>query len=138
MKTALILTILSAQNVETLITKEAKRQNVPVEFALAIARQETNMKCAAIGKNGERGVLQIKPSTAADYGFKGLPSKLNDCQTGIKYGMMYLRAALDRADNDLYVAALMYNGGLYTKKKKSKYAKEVVARVKAGGNPRKA
>ena len=115
------------QSVESIVRYNASFFEIPQWFAVAIAKQESNLNCAAIGRNGERGAMQIKPSTAIDYGYRGRPSGLNDCQTGIRYGMMYLKAALDKAGGDFYLAALFYNGGLYTKKKRSAYAQKILA-----------
>lgn len=128
--TALILcsVLLMAQkgaSVQDLVRKEAVRQGVPVNLALAVARHESNFRCSAVGRAGERGVMQIKPRTAHGLGYRGSPSGLNNCSTGIRYGMMYLKQAYRKSGGSVYRAALLYNGGLGTNRKKSKYAEQI-------------
>lgn len=109
-----------------IIMSEARKHNIPVWYALRIAHIETRLNCKAVGRAGERGPMQIKPSTARDLGYKGEDGGLSDCRTGAKYAMMYLRAALNKANGNLYYAAVLYNAGLYTKKKKSAYAEKAI------------
>lgn len=114
-----------AKNVQGMVAAEAVRQGVPVSLAMSIAKHESNFKCHVIGKQGERGVMQIKPSTARGVGYKGPISALSNCQTGIRYGMIYLRMAYKKANGNSYRAAILYNGGLGTKRKKSAYAEKI-------------
>lgn len=69
--------------------------------------------------------MQILPRTARGLGYSGPASGLNHCQTGIKYGMMYLKLAYKKAGGNSYKAAILYNKGLGSKRKKSKYAEKV-------------
>jgi soluble lytic murein transglycosylase-like protein len=112
----------SAQN---MVRAEAARQGVPVSLALAVARHESGFKCYLVGKAGERGVMQIKPTTARGIGYRGSASGLSNCATGIRYGMMYLKMAYKKAGGDFYRTAILYNGGLGSKKKRSSYAEKV-------------
>lgn len=111
--------------VEAMVRSEAVRQGVPVSLALSIARHESSFRCGAVGRHGERGVMQIKPSTARSLGYKGSPSGLNNCYTGIHYGMIYLRMAYKLSGGNSYRAAVMYNRGLGTRSKKSAYAEKI-------------
>jgi soluble lytic murein transglycosylase-like protein len=61
--------------------------------------------------------MQIKPATARGIGYKGPAKGLNDCRTGIHWGMKYLRMAIEVADGDLKRAAFLYNAGLNAKTK---------------------
>lgn len=114
-----------AKDVRGMVAAEAARQGVPVSLALSVAKHESNFRCSAVGRHGERGVMQIKPSTARGLGYKGTASGLNNCQTGIRYGMIYLRMAYKKAKGNTYRAAILYNGGLGTKRKKSAYAEKI-------------
>lgn len=121
-------TFLMAQgrpSVQDMVRSEAVRQGVPVSLALAIAKKESNFKCHVIGTHGERGVMQIKPVTARGVGYRGPISALNNCHTGILYGMIYLKMAYKKSGGNVYKTALLYNGGLGTRKSKSKYAEEI-------------
>lgn len=113
-------------SVKEMVKREARAQGVPEHFALAIARTESNFRCSAVGRAGERGVMQIKPRTARGVGYKGSAQGLNNCAVGIRYGMKYLALAYRKARGNLHLAATYYNRGLGTKSRKSAYAKKVL------------
>lgn len=117
----------SLSEIEQMVAVEARAQGVPVDFAIAIAYHESRFKCSAIGGANERGVMQIKPSTARDIGYKGPSSGLNGCQAGVYWGMKYLKMAIDKAKGDLKRAAFLYNAGIYAKTKNPARKKYVVA-----------
>lgn len=105
----------STQSVPDIVAAAALYAGVPVKFALSIAHHESRFTCGAIGSQGERGVMQIKPSTARGIGYKGSTRGLNDCRTGIYWGMKYLKMAIVKANGDLKRAAFLYNAGLGAK-----------------------
>lgn len=120
---------LSAQanaDVQTMVRTEAARQGVPVSLALKVAKHESNFRCGAIGRHGERGVMQIKPRTAKGLGYRGSASGLNNCAVGIKYGMMYLSLAYKKSRGNVRHAATLYNAGLGTRKRNSAYAQRIL------------
>lgn len=127
----------NAGGVQKLVETEAMRQGVPVGLAVAIARTESKFNCGAVGRHGERGVMQIKPRTAKGVGYRGSPSGLNNCQTGIRYGMIYLKQAHRRAGGNVYRTALLYNAGLGSNRKKSAYAEKIVSQCGCGRGARK-
>ena len=112
-------------SVQNMVRNEAIRQGVPVSLAMAVASHESKFKCGVIGRAGERGVMQIKPSTARGIGYRGTPSGLSNCAVGIRYGMIYLKMAYKKAGYSPYKAALFYNGGLGSRKKRSSYAEQI-------------
>jgi len=118
-----------ATSVPDMVRSEAIKQGVPVALALAVAKTESNFKCSAVGRGGERGVMQIKPRTARGIGYKGSPAGLNNCRIGIYYGMVYLRMAYKAAKGNVYRTALLYNAGLGSKRKRSAYAEKVVKKI---------
>lgn len=120
-----IFSLSAHADVPKMVAEEARRQGVPVSLALSVAKHESNFKCGAIGRSGERGVMQILPRTARGLGYSGRASGLNHCQTGIRYGMMYLKLAYNKAGGNTYKAAIFYNKGLGSKRKKSSYAEKV-------------
>lgn len=109
-------TATNKEQVARIVLQEAQAAGVPGDLALAMAKVESNLNCAARGSAGERGVMQIKPSTARSMGYQGKPNGLNDCQVGAHYGMKYLREALDRANGDHCRAAGLYNMGIGNKR----------------------
>lgn len=122
---SVLLTAQKGASVQDMVRSEAARQGVPASLALAVAKHESNFRCSAVGRAGERGVMQIKPRTAHGLGYRGSPSGLNNCRTGIRYGMMYLKMAYRKAGGSVYRTALLYNGGLGSNRKKSKYAEQI-------------
>ena len=118
-----------SQTVKNMVVAEAYKQGVPASLAVAIAKAESNFKCSAVGRAGERGVMQIKPPTARGLGYKGSASGLNNCAVGILYGMLYLKQAYRKAGGNIYRAALLYNAGIHSKRKNSTYAKKVSGTV---------
>lgn len=115
----------AGSGVRNMVAAEAARQGVPVGLALAVAKAESNFRCSAVGRAGERGVMQIKPRTARGLGYKGSAAGLNNCAVGIRYGMIYLKQAYRKAGGNIYRAALLYNAGIHSKKKSSAYAKKI-------------
>ena len=102
-----------------LYQEASARTGIPVDVLIAQGRQESGFKADAVGKAGEIGLGQIKPSTAAAPGF-GLspvdPSKLKDPRTNINFQADYLKARLPPGANPSDPAAIRaalhgYNGG---------------------------
>ena len=118
-----------SNTVKNMVAAEARKQGVPVGLAVAVAKAESNFKCSAVGRAGERGVMQIKPPTARGLGYKGSASGLNNCAVGILYGMLYLKQAYRKAGGNIYRAALLYNAGIHSKRKNSTYSKKVSGTV---------
>lgn len=118
-----------AESVPDMVRSEAIRQGVPVGLAMAIAKAESNFRCSAVGRGGERGVMQIKPATARGIGYRGPSSGLNNCRVGIRYGMMYLKMAYRIAKGNVYRTALLYNAGIGSKRKRSAYAEKIVKKI---------
>lgn len=99
----------------------AAATGVPVAILKAMARQESGMNPNAVGKSGEVGLIQVKPSTAQNpgYGVAGVnPSTLRDPKANALFGAQYLAARAKAAgvtnwdDRQQLAKALMaYNGG---------------------------
>ena len=90
---------------------EAKARGLPAEVADAVARIESGYNSAAIGGDGERGMMQVMPPTAAMLGFKGTAEQLADPATNIRLGVTYLAGAWKRANGDLCRALMKYRAG---------------------------
>ncbi|HWV51674.1 lytic transglycosylase domain-containing protein [Pseudorhodoplanes sp.] len=95
----------------TLIESEAKREGLAPEIAEAVMSVESGFNPAAIGGDGEIGLMQILPSTARMLGFVGSNADLAVPATNIRYGVTYLGQAWRRAGGDLCTAVMKYRAG---------------------------
>jgi len=98
-------------NVKALVAFEAQMQGVPIDFALAVAEQESGFTCNVISTADAMGVLQVLYPTAVEMGYRGKPEELLRCHMSAKFGVKYLKRALDDASGDLCLAANKYFAG---------------------------
>ncbi len=91
--------------------RQAANAGIPADFLRAIIRVESDWDAELTGFAGEIGLMQIKPETARDMGFRGEDSALYDPETNIRWGAAYLAAAYKLAKGDLCQAVLKYNSG---------------------------
>jgi soluble lytic murein transglycosylase len=89
---------------------------VPTEFALAIARQESEFNPRAVSTAGARGLMQLMPATAAEVSGKlGVDYDLNrltaDEMYNARLGTAYLARMLRAYDGSYILAAAAYNAG---------------------------
>jgi len=79
-------------------------------LALAVAYQESKFRPnVKRGADGEVGLMQIKPSTAAGLGYS--MQDILKPEKNIEAGLKYLKEALDVTGNDIRLAPIYYNGG---------------------------
>jgi soluble lytic murein transglycosylase-like protein len=117
------------------ILKYAKQYGIPVKFARAVIFKESGFRVNALGGHGEIGLMQVKPSTAREMGFRGSRAALYDPENNIKYGMKYLSKAKQKSDGTLCGWILKYNAGLYAKrmnKTSARYCRSVKASMAKG------
>lgn len=93
-----------------MVHREAVRQNVPVELAAAVSKVESNNRCDVVGSSGERGPLQVLPSTAKHIGFPRVAR--GGCAYQIRAGIHHLRLCLNANRNNKWLAAACHNQGL--------------------------
>lgn len=96
--------------------KHARRANIPVQWSLAIARQESAFMPDARSSSGALGVMQLMPSTAELVARKlGVSYKnntsLTDPDFNIQLATNYLSQMLRRFDNNRILASAAYNAG---------------------------
>lgn len=103
--------VVGRADVAAMVEREAGRAGMPPEIAEAIAHTESSFNPAAIGGDGEIGIMQILPSTARMLGFVGTTRDLAVPETNIRYGVMYLAQAWRLASGDLCTAAMKYRAG---------------------------
>lgn len=94
-----------------LLTAEAKARGLPPEVADAVAHVESSYNSAAVGGDGERGMMQVMPPTAAMLGFRGSLPELAEPETNIRLGVTYLAEAWRLANGDLCRALMKYRAG---------------------------
>lgn len=92
--------------IKTLIALEAQRQGVPVDLALALAKQESGFNPSAKSPAGAIGVMQLMPATA-----KGLGVNPNNIQENIRGGIAYLKQQLNKYKGNYELALAAYNAG---------------------------
>ena len=108
--------------IRSLVSSHARAAGVPVSTALAIVSQESGFRPNVTGSAGEIGLMQLKCQTARGMGYRGSCKGLYNPSTNLRYGMIYLRKALNRG------SVGYYNAGIHAKrlpKAAQKYAASV-------------
>lgn len=128
---ALVLAVAAAPvfaDARPMVVSSAKRHGVPVDFALRVAKVESGVKCGRVGSSGERGPLQILPSTARSLGYKNI--RASSCATQTDAGMKHLAICWRKTKNKWRAAACHNQGisvayGHRVKKSAARYANKV-------------
>jgi soluble lytic murein transglycosylase-like protein len=90
---------------DALITELAKRHGVDSRLVHAVVTVESAYQPRARSVKGARGLMQLMPDTARQYGVRNSYNPESNLDAGIKH----LRSLLDRFDLKLAIAA--YNAG---------------------------
>lgn len=114
--------------IDSLIVSNAQKQGVPIRLARAVVRHESGCRSDRRGKAGEWGAMQIFCRTARGIGFRGPCSSLRQNHVNIRWGMKYLGLAYKKTGT-LLGAATLYNAGIYSKRRSSKYGRAVVRKL---------
>lgn len=106
-----------------LVTGEARRQGVPVAFALKMARIESGIHCHNHNKKSSAtGPLQVLRGTARAMGYRG-DIRRASCATQTHYGMKHLAMCYRGARGNQALAKRCHQVGvsvLYSKKRHKK------------------
>ncbi len=97
--------ILAARPFAALISTVAASHNVDARLVHAVIEQESNYQVRARSKKGARGLMQLMPATARQYGV----SNSYDPKANLDAGVRHLKDLLSRLDLPLALAA--YNAG---------------------------
>jgi hypothetical protein len=100
-------------DLEPLIAKHAKANNVPAALVHRVIIRESRYNPRAVGHGGALGLMQIKHATARALGYPGPASGLLDAETNLTYGVRYLAGAYRVADGDHGRAVGFYARGYY-------------------------
>ncbi|MEE4237932.1 MAG: lytic transglycosylase domain-containing protein [Anderseniella sp.] len=107
------------------VKAHARAAGVPVSTALSVVHQESGFRPHVTGAAGEIGLMQLKCQTARGMGFSGSCKALYNPDTNLRFGMKYLRKALNRG------SVGYYNAGIHAKslpKAARRYASQVASR----------
>lgn len=119
--------VYAAADIDTLVKTYSEKYNVPYKLAEAIVSIESGNNPKVRGQKGEYGLGQILCSTAKKMGYNGKCDGLIDPETNLTYSMLYLRKALDLAENDVCYASAIYSSGNTTRPKRhTAYCKKVL------------
>jgi len=79
------------EELATVIYEQARLAEVEPAMVFGMIAEESGFDPAAIGRQGERGLLQIKPSTARAYDPWVTPEELHDPEVNVKLGLRHLK-----------------------------------------------
>jgi soluble lytic murein transglycosylase-like protein len=129
---------LSARPFADLIASVAAAHEVDARLVHAVIEQESNYQARARSKKGARGLMQLMPATARQYGV----SNSYDPKSNIEAGVRHLKALMSRLDLPEALAA--YNagegtiqryGGLPPYKETQAYVRSILRRLgRSSGN----
>ncbi|MDH3628676.1 MAG: lytic transglycosylase domain-containing protein [Acidobacteriota bacterium] len=93
--------------IEPVLHSTARRNRLSPDLVRAVVEVESAYNTHARSPKGAIGLMQLMPATARAYGVKD-PYAVDENLDG---GCRYLRALLDRYDDDLNLALAAYNAG---------------------------
>jgi soluble lytic murein transglycosylase-like protein len=97
--------VLAARPFAELISSVAAAHNVDKRLVHAVIEQESNYQVRARSKKGARGLMQLMPGTARQYGVKNS----YDPKANLEAGVRHLKDLLSRLELPIALAA--YNAG---------------------------
>jgi soluble lytic murein transglycosylase-like protein len=89
------------------VAEHARRHDLSPDLVRAVIRVESGWNPRAVSAKGALGLMQLMPSTAAEYGV----SDPFDPEQNIRAGVAYLRKLIDRFDGKTELALAAYNAG---------------------------
>jgi len=95
------------EDLRPIIDEAAAKYGIRPELLEALIQQESGFRIDAVSPKGAQGLTQLLPATAAGLGV----SNPFDPRQNIMGGARYLRAQLDRFDDDESLALAAYNAG---------------------------
>jgi soluble lytic murein transglycosylase-like protein len=98
---------LPAVEIDSLVAAAAARESLDEELLRGVIKQESAFRPCAVSPKGARGLMQLMPATAAQYGVKDAFSPSDNVAAGAKL----LKELLVRYGGDLSRALGAYNAG---------------------------
>ncbi|MDH5301695.1 MAG: lytic transglycosylase domain-containing protein [Gammaproteobacteria bacterium] len=93
--------------VYSLVDEASEQFNVDKALVRAIIQAESDYNVNALSPKGASGLMQLMPSTAAQYGVQDI----FDPKQNIWAGVQYMRYLLDKFGQDVSLAVAAYNAG---------------------------
>jgi hypothetical protein len=93
---------------QDLVEEACERHDLAVPFVLAVARGESFFNPNAVSSKGAIGLMQVMPTTAADYGVEKY--ELFDPKTNIDVGVQYLADLFAKLQDPYLTLAAYYCG----------------------------
>jgi soluble lytic murein transglycosylase-like protein len=78
-----------------IIYEEARRAGIEPAMAFGVIAQESGFDPSAVGRHGERGLMQIKPSTARAYDPRITPAGLMRPVANVRLGLRHLKQEVE-------------------------------------------
>jgi soluble lytic murein transglycosylase-like protein len=78
-----------------IIYEEARRAGIEPAMAFGVIALESGFDPSAVGRSGERGLMQIKPSTARAYDARITPDALLRPVTNVRLGLRHLKREVE-------------------------------------------
>jgi soluble lytic murein transglycosylase-like protein len=96
-----------ARMYEDLIVEHARLNDIRPALVRAVVQTESAFNPYAVSPKGARGLMQLMPETAQQFGVKNVYNP----EENVRAGVAYLRQLLDRYNNDEKLALAAYNAG---------------------------
>lgn len=96
-------------NFGDLLNQYSTQNGVDPSYANAIMQIESGGRPGLVSPAGARGLMQIMPDTARQYGFN--PDQLQDPSVNLQAGTRILGDLMHRYNGDPYLTAVAYNAG---------------------------
>ena len=90
------------------VLNRVKPKGLPLRLAAAVVTVESNWRVNATGAAGERGLMQLMPATARNFGARG---NLYNPATNLRVGTKYLHYCYKRARGNIAATIGCYNRG---------------------------
>lgn len=97
-------------SLEKLVAAAAERHGVELALVKAVVAAESAYDPQAVSRAGARGLMQVMPATAVDYGVAD-QERLFDPETNLDTGTRHLKRLLAKYKNDYGRAIMAYNAG---------------------------
>jgi hypothetical protein len=95
---------------DKMVAAAAERHGVELALVKAVVAAESAYDPTAVSRAGARGLMQVMPATAADYGIQD-KEHLFDPKTNLDTGTRHLKRLLAKYKNDYGRAIMAYNAG---------------------------
>ena len=98
---------LRARDIDSTIHRISSEFKVDAKLVKAVVRNESCFDTMAISRAGAQGLMQLMPPTAKEL---GVTDPFN-AEQNIRGGVQYLKALMDRYNNNIGLALAAYNAG---------------------------